>query len=134
MLQILDYPKIPLGPSNKNIIRSMSVAIFIGAIFGVLLGLARSFLLNASSEEKKKFNKTKLSFIKKTREIAFDKRITASISFLLILGLPFYLSGESQEPVFFGRYSLKLLILNIIYLGALLSTVFLYIYSKIKLK
>lgn len=134
VLQILDYPKIPLGPSNKNIKRSMSIAIFVGAIFGVLLGLIRSFLLNASNEEKRKFSKSKDSFIKKIKGIAFDKRITGSISLLLVSGLPFYLGGESQEPVFFGRYSLKLLMLNIAYLATLFLTVFLYLYSKIKLK
>ena len=57
-----------------------------------------------------------------------DRRIAGIISVVLILGLPYYFGTYSDNPVFFGMYSTKLMITNTLYILVLLFSISLFIY------
>jgi len=52
---------------------------------------------------------------------------------MLIIGLPFFLSHESQEPEFFGLYSKRALIINFVYVCTLVVS-FIFLWSQYKRK
>ena len=57
VVQVLDYPKIPLVRSNNNKVLALLSAGIIGIIIGIGLGLLRSFFSYADIDERKKFRK-----------------------------------------------------------------------------
>ncbi len=57
------------------------------------------------------------------------KRITGSVMFLMLIGLPFLLSYESQNPVVFGRYSTNFMVLITAYVTVMVVSLFLTIFS-----
>ena len=134
IVQILDEPQVSINPSNKNLILSVFLSAFFGVLSGIIIGFVRSYLDNSNIEERKKLRRVKHFFKKKTKEIILDRRISGIISIFLIIGLPFYLGYESKIPVFFGRYSTKLMILIIIYSIILVCSSLLFIYATKKRK
>ena len=130
IFQVLDQPQVAISPSNKN---SKTALIFSG-IFGIGLGIViaiiRSFFQSNDIEERKKIRKIKFYFNKKFNEIATDRRITGSLSLLLTIFLPYYISYESSDPIYFGKYSLEFLIINIIYIITLISSTILFLLFK----
>ena len=83
-------------------------------------------------DERKKIRRTKNFFIKKSKDILLDSRFTGIISIVMILCLPFYIGHRSSNPVFFGMYSVKFMILNSVYLVSLLILTFIYFKNKRK--
>ena len=130
VVQVLDEPQISLGPSNKNLIISLFIAIILGTGLGIIIAFLRSYFHNDDIDERKKIRRIKHFIKKKIKDIVLDSRVSGIVSGLLILGLPFYLGHQSQNPIFFGRYSLSLLILNIVYILFLTSSIALYTHTK----
>ena len=54
VVQILDYPKIPLQRSNNNKAMALVSSAFVGVILGVIIGFLRSFFSYADKNERKK--------------------------------------------------------------------------------
>ena len=100
VLQILDEPHIPLGPSNKAIKIPIVLTGILGLGLGVLLAFLRSYIINNDSSEKRKLKRAKSYFRKKGKDIIQDRRIYGIMSILLIGGLPIYLGHESKTLLF----------------------------------
>jgi uncharacterized protein involved in exopolysaccharide biosynthesis len=115
IVQILDSPQIPLSPSNINVILSTIFSGFIGLTLALGLAFIRAYLKNSNIEERKKIRRVRNYFNKKIRDIAVDKRISGLVSILLLWGLPFYLGHQSKAPVYFGMYSSKMMLINLMY-------------------
>jgi len=129
LMQILDQPQISMYPSNKNLL----VSIILSGIFGLFLGLiaafSRSYLNNDDFDERKKINRIKNFVSKKWKDIFLDQRISGTVGLAMFLCLPFYLSYESQNPIFFGKYSLALMVFNLLYILIIIFCAFLFIIS-----
>jgi uncharacterized protein involved in exopolysaccharide biosynthesis len=134
VLQILDYPNIPLFPSNKKLKISLVLALLTGLIIGVITGFIRSYFNAGDLQDRKKFRKTKRFIYKKTKEFFTDKRITGPISIIMVLLLPYYFSYQSLEPIIFDKYSIAMFCTLILYI--LICTLFLvsFIFSLSKKK
>ena len=105
---------------------STKLAQIIGIFLGIFVGVIRAYNNNADIDERKKLRRVKFLFKKKVKELINDPRISGIISVSLILVLPFYLGYESKNPVFFGVYSTKLMIVNSIYILFLIILLFLF--------
>jgi len=132
IVQILDKPQVPLGPSNIKLKINVILAGLFGVGLGILLGLIRSYLNSSDMDERKKLRRVKHFFKKKTKGIILDRRVSGIVTFLLLIGLPFYLMHESKNPVFFGMYSAKLMLVNAVYILVLLLSLGLFIYNSKK--
>ena len=128
IIQVLDNPQVPLGPTNKNVRLSVMLAFVLGMGLGVIIAFIRSYANNSDIDERKKLRRVKHFFKKKTKDIILDHRISGIVSLLLIIGLPYYLGYESQNPIFFGLYSAKLMLVNIVYVLTLILSLGLFIY------
>ena len=116
IVQILDKPVMPIRPSNKNLVFGVALSIFVGTGMGVILGFIRSFLANDNSPESRKIAQFKNFLNMKTKDIFLDKRMSGSIFLIMLFTLPIYLGYESENPVFFNRYSYSNFIIIIIYI------------------
>jgi uncharacterized protein involved in exopolysaccharide biosynthesis len=134
IVQILDKPQIPLEPSNKKLKLSVLLAGVLGLSLGILFGFVRSYLDNNDMAERKKLRRIKHFIKKKTKDIILDRRVSGIVSFLLLIGLPFYIGYESKNPIFFGMYSKKLMLMNTVYVFVLFSSITLFIYLTKKSK
>jgi len=134
IVQVLDKPQVPLGPSNKNLKLSVIIAGILGVGLGILIGFIRSYADNSDMEERKKLRRIKHLFKKKTVEILKDRRISGIVSGIMLMGLPLFLGYESKNPVFFGMYSTKLMLVNIVYVLVLTFSVFLFILLTRRMK
>ena len=131
ILQILDKPTTPLHPINKNLKLSVILATIFGLLMGILLALLRSYLnYNKNMDERRKLRRIKNFIRKKGKDFIFDQRVMLMMIVMLSMGLPLYLGYQSKDPVFFGRYSMKLMIVNTVYLLALIFAVILFFVSK----
>jgi len=132
VVQVLDRPALAFNPSNKNLILSVVLSIVLGAGAGILIGFFRSYLDSSELEERKKIRRIKHFIKKKTKDIILDHRITGIISVLMIIGFPYYLGHESNNPVFFDRYSPLLMAIISVYLFTMLFSIILCIYFFVK--
>jgi len=123
IVQILDKPQIPLGPSNKNLKQSVLSAGILGLGLGILFGFFRSYLNNKDLVERKKFRRIKHLIKKKIKGIILDRHFSGIISLLMLFALPLYLGYQSKNPVFFERYSPKLMIFIIVYIILMLLAI-----------
>jgi len=132
IVQVLDKPQVPLGPTNKNLKLSVLLSGIFGIGLGIMIGLIRTYADNSDMEERKKLRRTKHLFKKKIKDIFQDRRISGIVSGLMLVGLPLFLGYESKSPVFFGLYSAKLMIVNTVYVLMLLfsSGLFIHITRK----
>jgi len=128
VVQVLDKPQIPLDPYNKNIVLSVLLAGVLGILLGVLFSFIRAYSNNADGKERKKLRRAKYLLKKKGKDILKDYRVSGIVGLILLFGLPFFLGHESQNPVFFGIYSVKLLVVNTVYVLTLLLSLCLFIY------
>ena len=126
ILQVLDRPQIPLGPSNKNVKLGVAIALFLGLIFSITIAFFRSYLNNSDVSERKKIRRVRSYIKKKTRDMILDKRISLVVSLLMLSASPLYFGHKSSNPIFFGRYSSKLLVINLVYLFIMLTFIFIY--------
>jgi len=127
IVQILDKPQVPLGPSNSKLISNVILAGIFGLGLGILLGFFRSYLNNSDMDERKKLRRTKHFFKKKIKDLFKDRRFVGIISGFMLVGLPFFLGTQSSNPVYFGMYSPIHLIINIIYMLVFLFSSVLFI-------
>ena len=112
------------NPKSKVQNRDSCVAI-IG--LGIMIGFIRAYADNSDIDERKKLRRVKHFFKKKAKDIVLDRRVSGIMSVLLLIGLPFYLSHESNNPVFFGMYSAKLMLVNTVYVITLLFSIGLFV-------
>ena len=115
IVQVLDKPQIPIGPLSKNLKLNVLLAGFLGIGLGIIIGFARAYIDNSNMDERKKLRRVKHLFKKKLIDIFQDRRIAGIVSGLMLIGLPLFLGYESKNPVFFGMYSMKLMLVNTIY-------------------
>lgn len=130
IVQVLDPPQLPLGPSNKNLKKTILLSLFVGLGLGIIIGFFRSYINNDDMHERRKLRRVRNFVKKKTKEIVLDYRFTGTISILLFLCLPFYLGHRSEIPKFFGVYSSKLMLLIICYILVLIFSTILFFRSK----
>jgi len=124
----LDKPQVPLGPTNINLKLSVLLAGFLGIGLGIMIGFVRAYADNSDMNERKKLRRVKYLFKKKIKDIFQDRRISGIVSGLMLIGLPLFLGYESKNPVFFGMYSAKLMLVNTVYVFVLLSAIALFFY------
>ena len=93
-----------------------------------MIGFVRAYVDNSDMDERKKLRRVKHLFKKKIKDIFQDRRISGVVSGLMLIGLPLFLGHESKNPVFFGMYSAKLMLVNTVYVFVLLSSITLFIY------
>jgi len=129
IVQVLDKPQVPLNPSNKNLKLSILLAGILGIGLGIMIGFIRSYANNSDMDERKKLRRVKHLFKKKILNIFQDRRMSGVVSSLMLLGLPFFLGYESTNPVFFGMYSAKLMVVNTIYVIVFLSAIALFFFQ-----
>ena len=128
IVQVLDKPQVPLGPSNIKLKYNVFLAGILGIVLGIMIGFVRTYVHHSDMDERKKLRRVKYFFKKKTKDIILDRRVSGIVSILLLIGLPFYLGHESKNPVFFGMYSAKLMIVNTIYVIGFLFSLYLFIH------
>ena len=128
IVQVMDKPQVPLGPSNKNLKLSILLSGILGIIFGIMIGFIRAYADNSDMDERKKLRRVKYLFKKKIKDIFQDRRISGIVSCLMFIGLPLFLGYESKNPVFFGMYSAKIMLVNTLYVLMFLSSSTLFIY------
>ena len=116
IVQILDFPQVPLGPSNKNTKMSILFSIIFGVSLGIIFSFIRAYFDNDDIAERKKLRRAKYFIKKKTKEITSDYRVFGIVTVLLLVGLPLFIGHVSKNPIYFNRYSMKLLIVNVIYI------------------
>ena len=104
----------------------------VGLGLGILLGFIRSYANNSDVTERRKLRRVRNFIKKKGGEVILDRRISAIVSLVLIIGLPYYLGHESKNPVFFDRYSTTALLVNIAYVLVLVISISLFIYHTRK--
>ena len=129
IIQILDEAQIPLYPSNKQLRTSLMLALILGSILGAILGFIRNYFMTDNPEKRKTNKKIKLYFLSKSKEFLFDYRVTGSIGLILLVFMPFYIGYESSNPIYFNRYSARLLFVNIIYFLFLILNLILFTIS-----
>tara|TARA_B100001113_G_C21118406_1_gene626340 strand:- start:1185 stop:2630 length:1446 start_codon:yes stop_codon:yes gene_type:complete len=130
VIQILDYPQIPLFPSNKNLKFNVILAIIVGILFGAIIGLFRSYINTTDIDERKKLRQVKAIFRKKIKDIFLDSRVSGTVSIFMFLGLPLFLGYKSKFPTFFGLYSTKLMIVNVFYITIMVISLSLYFKNR----
>jgi uncharacterized protein involved in exopolysaccharide biosynthesis len=129
IVQVLDKPQVPLVASNEKSLKlSILFAGVLGVALGIFLGFLRSYADNSDMDERKKLRRVKHLFNKKIRDIFQDRRIFGIVSALMLIGLPLFLGYESKNPIFFGMYSAKRMLVNTIYVLMFLSSSVLFIY------
>ena len=128
IVQVLDRPQVPLGPSNKNLKLSVLLAGVLGVVLGIIIGFIRAYADNSDIDERKKLRRVKHLLKKKMKDIFIDRRIAGIVSGLMLVGLPLFLGYKSKSPIFFGMYSAKLMLVNTVYVFVLLSAIVLFFY------
>ena len=134
IVQVLDKPQVPLAPTNNNLKTSVLLAGILGIGLGIMIGFIRAYADNSDMDERKKLRRIKHFFKKKVKDLLLDKRVSGIVSILLLIGLPYYLGHESKNPVYFGMYSAKLMLVNTVYVAMLFSSITLFIYLAKKSK
>ncbi len=132
VVQILDKPKVSLVRSNNNKVRTLFASLILGLIFGTLIGLLRSFFLYANIDQRKKYRKIRYFLNKKGKELFNDTRLSGSALIILLLSSPIYFFSNSEQPLYFNRYSQGHMLINIfIFLTSLICLV-IYVHGRKK--
>ncbi len=132
VIQIIDMPQTPSGKNSKNLFIKILLSGVFGFILSTVISLIRTNAQNASTKERKKIRRFQFILRKKSVDFFNDSQISGILSALLLFGLPFFLSHESKNPVFFEKYSLTALAFNSTYI--LLNIMFIYLYFMQKKK
>jgi len=128
IVQVLDKPQVSLGPTNKNLKLSVLLAGILGVGLGIMIGFIRAYADNSDMDERKKLRRVKHLLKKKIKDLFKDRRIAGIVAGFMLIGLPLFLGYESKIPVFLGRYSAKLMLINSIYVLILISSTMLFIH------
>ena len=134
VVRILDKPDLPIVGSAPSMKNTALLSIFIGFGLGILLAFSRSYVNNNDIDERRKLRRVRNFFRRKGQDIFLDRRISGIISIMMIVGLPYYLGHESENPVYFGMYSSKMMSINLIYLLILILSIFQFFYFSKKKK
>ena len=67
IVQVLDKPQMPLGPTNKNLKLSVLLAGMFGIVLGIMIGFVRAYVHNSDMDERKKLRRVKHFFKKKAK-------------------------------------------------------------------
>ena len=132
IVQVLDEPQFPLVGSRKNLITKVILGGVFGLGFGILLGFIRSYLNNSNIDERRKLRRVRNFVKKKSYDFVSDYRVYGITSLMFLIGLPYSLSYKSSHPVYFDMYSSAAMLLNIIYIIALIISSILFIYYRRK--
>lgn len=133
VMRVLDLPQMPLGPNNRNIKLSILVSLVIGLGIGIILGFIRAYLnQQANINERRKLRRVRNFLKKKVKDFVIDRRVSGIISLVLIVGLPYYLGHQSTNPIYFGRYSTTLMLINSAYVMVLFLTVITFLFFSKK--
>jgi len=133
IIQVLDYPNLPLDPDNqKNKIYILFISVVLGLSSGILISLIREYIEHSHPDTRRQLRRGRNLVFKKIKTLFTDKRVAGIMSILLIIGLPFFLSHQSVEPKFFGRYSTKAIFINLFYILFLIRLLFLYKANRIR--
>tara|TARA_Y100000816_G_C26105566_1_gene587367 strand:- start:2158 stop:3624 length:1467 start_codon:yes stop_codon:yes gene_type:complete len=132
VIQIIDMPQIPSGKNNKNLFLKILLSGALGLIFSTFISVIRSNAKNASTQERKKIRRFRLVLRKKSIDFFKDPQISGTFSLLLLFGLPFFLSHESKNPIFFEKYSLSALAINFTYILCTIIFIYLFFIQKRK--
>jgi len=116
IVQILDEPRVPITGNKSRLIINVLAAFFVGFSLSIIISYLRYRIINADLDERKKIRRIKNFFIKKSKDLFFDYRVTGIISVLLLVGLPFYLGHTSTNPIFFNKYSYTLMTVILVYI------------------
>ena len=108
------------------------LAIVLGLVFGIMIGFIRTYTSNFEVSERRKMRRVKNFMKQKSKDFLFDRRISGTLSLLLIVGLPQYLSYRSKSPVFFDMYSAKVMFVLSLYVIILLFFLGTFIYVSRK--
>jgi hypothetical protein len=129
VIQVLDEPQVPLSGSGINLKTSVLLAGVLGVVLGIMLGFVRSYVNQQRDiDERRKLRRVRNFLKKKSKDIVLDRRVSGLVSVLLLIGLPVYLNHKSNNPVYFGMYSEKLMLVNTVYVLLLISSIGLFIY------
>ena len=60
IINVLDHPQIPLGPTSKNLFLRVIMSAILGIIIGLIISFSRSYVKTEASDERKKLLKTKI--------------------------------------------------------------------------
>jgi len=120
IIQVLDEPQVPLYSSGENLKIVIFLSLILGLGLGVIFGFIRAYINNDNMNERRKLRRVRNFIKKKSKDIILDYRVNWIMSIVLITGLPFYLSHQSKNPVFFGMYSMKLMVINTLYILTLI--------------
>ena len=130
VVQVLDRPKVPLARSNNNKVMALFASSILGLVFGIIIGLLRSFFSYANIDERKKYRKIKYFLNKKGKELFNDTRLSGAILVILLSSSPIYLFSKSEQPIYFDRYSHGHLLINIFIIFASLLCFVIYIHGR----
>ena len=120
--------KLKFTRNHSSFSVSVLLAGILGIFLGIMIGFIRSYVDNSDMDERKKIRRVKYLFKKKIKDIFQDRRIPGIVSVLMLFGLPLFLAYESKNPVFFGMYSAKLMLVNTVYILLFLSSIVLFIH------
>ena len=133
IVQVLDEPQVPLTSSGGYDLKlSVLLAGVLGVGLGIILGFVRSYVNQGDIYDRRKLRRIRNFLKNKSKDIVLDRRVSGLVSVLLLIGLPYYLGHQSKNPVFFGMYSGKLMLVNTVYIITLIFLIGLYIYNSKK--
>jgi len=132
VIQILDQPQISTKPVGKKLFSSITVSAFLGAAIGLFFAFLGSYFENINVSDRKKFRRIKSLISKVINSFHQDPTILGVFSTTLIVGFVFLINHKSVYPTFFGLYSTKVLIINIIYSLIMFYFMLLFIRSVFK--
>ena len=116
VIQIIDMPQIPSGKNNKNLFLKILLSGILGLFLSTIISIIRTNAHNASTKERKKIKRFRFMLKKKGIDFFNDPQISGTLSVLFLFGLPFFLSHESKNPIYFEKYSLTALAINFTYI------------------
>lgn len=132
IFQVLDRPLVPTYGFGSGLIKKMIYSLILGIFLGLFFAFLRTTFNSNDTIERKKIKRIKNFFRKKSKDFFFDRRITGAMGLLFLICAPFYFGHKSSTPIFFGRYSTLLLLINILYLIIIITCFSLFYYSKRK--
>ena len=115
LIQILEYPIAPLGPTNFIDIRSIILSIVLGLSIAITIAFIKNYFLNHGIQDSGKMGLIKDEFKTNVINIFMDRKVYAIVTICLLAGLPFLWGHKSNFPEYFGLYSTKALIIIILY-------------------
>ncbi len=132
IFQVLDKPLVPTYGFGSGLIKKMMYSLILGIFLGLFFAFFRTAINSNDTNERKKIRRIKNFFKKNSKDFFLDRRITGTMALLFLIFAPIYFGHRSSTPIFFGRYSVLMLLINIVYLIIIITSISLFYYSKRK--